>query len=127
MPFFFTAQTIMPPAAATTTAGTIDPTALIMSLGFSVVGILIIVLGYFLRKQLEAILDAQKEHRDRQMDCRETLPARFADKAETQSAFHSLYARTDRHENTLTRHEAILYTKGMTTPPLDPQETRNDL
>ena len=101
----------------TVTSSGLNLSAAVMSIGFSVMGILMVVLGYFLRKQLEAILEAQKDHRNRQIECRESLPERFADKAETQGILHSLYARTDRHENTLTRHEAILHARGLTPPP----------
>ena len=94
-----------------------DISTITMGIGFSVVGTLIAALGYFLRCQLEAILEASKDHRDRQVECRETLHSRFADKNETRDDLHSLYARTDRHETTLTRHEAILYAKGLTPPP----------
>jgi len=112
-PYFLTTAIASAQALPVSSPSPVIVSSSIMGLGFAIISGLIVVLGYFLRKQLEAILDAQRENRDRQIDCRETLPIRFADKAETHTALSNLYSRTDRHENALTRHEAILYARGM--------------
>ena len=92
----------------TATASHLDPAALWMGFGFFVIGVLITIVGYLTRKQLETILENQKSYSNRQMECRETLAERFAEKDKTSEHFKELYHRTDRHERELAAHAILL-------------------
>jgi hypothetical protein len=86
----------------------LDPAALWMGFGFFVIGILITMVSYFIRKQLECILENQKEYDHRQIACRETLADRFAEKAKTSEHIKELYHRTDKHEKRLAEHKVLI-------------------
>ena len=84
------------------------PEAVLITIGFGVIAILIALVGWLAKKQLDNILTTIQSFSDRQVDCREALPDRFADKAGTSDHIRELYTRTDRHQDILTRHGVLL-------------------
>ena len=82
--------------------------AVLISIGFSIIALLITVVGYFAKKQLDDIIETIKSFSDRQSDCRETLHQRFADKDATERIIRDLEKITDKHEATLQRHSVLI-------------------
>lgn len=82
--------------------------AVLISIGFSIIALLITVVGYFAKKQLDDIIETIKSFSDRQSDCRETLHQRFADKDATERDIRDLEKITDKHEATLQRHSVLI-------------------
>jgi len=82
--------------------------AVLISIGFSIIALLITVVGYFAKKQLDDIIETIKSFSDRQSDCRETLHQRFADKDATDRDIKDLERITDRHEAILQRHGVLI-------------------
>ena len=80
------------------------PEAVLITIGFGVITVLLSLVSWLGKKMLNDILNNQKEYLSRQTTCRETLADRFADKQE----FKDLYARVERHDSVLVRHEALL-------------------
>jgi len=84
------------------------PESVLIICGFFLISVLVAVVGYLGKRQLETIINNQDAFLKQQINCRESLPQRFADKNETAEHIRELYTRTDRHEKTLTRHATLL-------------------
>lgn len=84
------------------------PEAVLITIGFAVITVLLSIVAWLGKKMLNDILSNQKEYLSKQTTCRETLADRFADKDETADHIKKLYARTTRHQDILTRHDTLL-------------------
>ncbi len=84
------------------------PEAVLIMIGFGVITILLALVAWLGKRQLNDIISNQKEFLSKQTTCRETLAERFADKNGTAEKFKELYARTDQHEKVLERHKVLL-------------------
>ena len=84
------------------------PEAVLITIGFGTIAILISLVGWLAKKQLNDILETIHAFSDRQSDCRETLASRFADKDETAQRLKELSHMTDRHGKLLERHSVLI-------------------
>lgn len=84
------------------------PESVLFFICFAVIAVLICLVGWFMKKQLETIITNIETFKGQQATCRETLSLRFADKDQTRDHINELYTRTDRHEKVLTRHSVLL-------------------
>ncbi|WP_289020388.1 hypothetical protein [Desulfobacter postgatei] len=84
------------------------PESVLITFGFGVIAVLIALVGWLSKKQLNTILDTIKAFTEKQSACREELSNRFADKESTARDIKELYARTDKHESCLQRHSVLI-------------------
>lgn len=84
------------------------PESVLISIGFSVIVVLIAIVGWLSKKQLNTILDTIKSFTEKQTMCREELSNRFSDKRSTDKDIEKLYSLTGRHEKILERHGVLL-------------------
>jgi uncharacterized iron-regulated membrane protein len=75
---------------------------LIIAASFLVFSLAIGGLGYFIKCNFERMLKRLDEISRQRVECRETLPDRFADRAETRDAIQRLHGRTDDHDHRIT-------------------------
>lgn len=90
------------------------PEGVLIFIGIGFIGILLTIISYLghkqldlSHKQLKVILERLDKLTDKQANCRESLPGRFADKVATALDIKELYKRTDRHEKKLERHSTL--------------------
>lgn len=84
------------------------PESVLITIGCAIITILISIVGWLVKKQLDTILSTMEMFTAKQTSCREDLPGRFADKDGTAQKFKELYDRTDRHEKLLERHSVMI-------------------
>jgi len=84
------------------------PETVLITIGFGIITILIAIVSFFAKKQLNDILNTIHLFSDRQSECRESLSIRFADRIETASHIRALIARADKQHEVLTRHDVLL-------------------
>jgi hypothetical protein len=89
------------------------PEAALITIGFGIIAVLIAIVSFFAKKQLNDILSTIHTFSDRQSECRESLSIRFADRAETAAHIRVLTARADKQHEVLTRHDVLLNGNGI--------------
>ena len=80
----------------------------LISIGRVVITVLLAIIGWMVKKQLDTILHALELLATKQSTCREDLPSRYADKESTAKNFKELYGRIDRHDKLLERHCVLI-------------------
>lgn len=84
------------------------PESVLITVGGSVITLLITVVGWLFNKQLNNILQRMDSFMNKQTLCREELSSRFSEKEQTNRHIKNLYNRTDKHESMLQRHSVLL-------------------
>lgn len=84
------------------------PEAVLITIGFGFITILLALVSWLGKRQLDSIITNQAEHLNRQTNCRETLGDRFADRVSTQTEIRDLTHRINKHSAILTRHRVLL-------------------
>lgn len=84
------------------------PESVLITIGCAVITILVAIVGWLGKKQLDTILKTMEMFISKQTTCREELPGRFSCKEDTYRDIKELYDRTDRHESILQRHSVML-------------------
>lgn len=110
MPLGLLITTIIPQAQAQAPGASPawTPEAVLITIGFGVITVLLALVSWLGKRMLNDILNNQKEYLSRQTECRETLSNRFADKADTAEQIQKLSASVSRHQDILTRHKVLL-------------------
>lgn len=80
----------------------------LISIGRVVITVLIAIIGWMVKKQLDTILHTLELLATKQSTCREDLPGRYADKEGTSQNFKEIYGRIDRHDKLLERHCVLI-------------------
>ena len=89
------------------------PEAVLITIGFGIIAVLIAIVSFFAKKQLNDILSTIHTFSDRQSECRESLTTRFADRVETAAHIRALISRADKQHEVLTRHDVLLNGNGI--------------
>lgn len=80
----------------------------LISIGRVVITVLVAIIGWMVKKQLDTILHTLEVLATKQSTCREDLPGRYADKEGTARNFKEIYGRIDRHDKLLERHCVLI-------------------
>jgi len=72
---------------------------------YGIVCVLVSALAYFLKVNFERVLNKLDEITLQRVECRESLPDRFASKEETKSSFSRAFVKLDDHEHRLIKLE----------------------
>ncbi len=80
----------------------------LISIGRVVITVLVAIIGWMVKKQLDTILHTLEVAAAKQSTCREDLPGRYADKESTAKNFKEIYGRIDRHDKLLERHCVLI-------------------
>lgn len=80
----------------------------LISIGRVVITVLVAIIGWMVKRQLDAILHSLEVLGTKQATCREDLPGRYADKEHTAKNFKEIYGRIDRHDKLLERHCVLI-------------------
>ncbi|MGD9825768.1 hypothetical protein [Desulfobacter sp.] len=84
------------------------PESVLITIGFGLISVLVVVVGWMAKRQLDDITKKIEMFAGRQSELREKLPITYADKVSTSAEIKELYIRTDRHEKILERHSVML-------------------
>ena len=84
------------------------PESVLITIGCAVITILVAIVGWLGKNQLDTILKTMETFMSKQITCRDELCSRFADKDSVQRNIKELYERTDRHESIIQRHCVII-------------------
>ena len=84
------------------------PENVLISIGLGAIIILISMVAYLGKRQLDCILDSISDVMKKHTECRDNLHTRFADKDTTAQHIRDLFIRTDKHEATLQRHGVFI-------------------
>lgn len=126
MPLSFLAATI-PQVQAQAPGASLawTPESVLITLGFAVITVLLAMVAWLGKKQLDCIINTMNDFIKKQQTCREDLADRFADKAHVKDLYtrtdryaadiqrhdteiKELYSRTKRHEDLLQKHSAFI-------------------
>jgi len=72
---------------------------------FGFVSLMITILGYFIKCQIERVMQKLDKQDTQYVDCRTTLTDRFADKRETKDTFLRVFLQLDSHEHRIDKLE----------------------
>lgn len=84
------------------------PEGVLIFMGLGIIFVLLAIVAYLGKKQLDNILNKIESFSERQTILREKLPSMFADKTSTAIDIKELYRRTDQHEKMLERHSTMI-------------------
>ena len=103
LPTFITVALAAQAPVQSTTVSPWTPETVLTTIGFGVIAVLITLVGFLGKKQLDTIISTINSFSEKQIACRETLSDRFVGKPD----FTALVQRTDRHESDLARHQVF--------------------
>ena len=84
------------------------PEGVLIFMGLGIIFVLLSIVAYLGKRQLDNILTKIEAFSERQTILREKLPSMFADKTSTALDIKELYRRTDHHEKMIERHSTML-------------------
>ena len=85
-----------------------SPEGVLIFVGLGIITVLLAIVAYLGKRQIDCVLTKLDTVNLRQSDCREGLTGRFADKYTTAADLKELYARTDKHEAALQRFSVMI-------------------
>jgi len=75
---------------------------------FGFVSLMITILGYFIKCQIERVMQKLDKQDDQYIQCQTSLTERFADKHETKDTFLRVILQVDSHEHRIDKLEKVI-------------------
>jgi len=75
---------------------------------FGFVSLMITILGYFIKCQIERVMQKLDKQDDQYIQCQTSLIERFADKRDTKDTFLRIVSQVDSHEHRIDKLEKVI-------------------